>query len=211
MRQGKFITLEGGEGAGKSTQATRLSEGLRRRGLEVLQTREPGGSVGAEALRDLLIHGETARWDGPTEALLHYAARRDHLVKTIWPALNQGQWVVCDRFADSTLAYQGYGHGISPEALYGLYAFAVGDFAPDLTFILDLPAELGLARAEERNSGGARYEAMDLAFHERLRCGFLEIAAAHPKRCVVIDAQQSRDAVAEAIEMALQERLELRP
>jgi dTMP kinase len=207
MRQGKFITFEGGEGAGKSTQATRLSEALRTAGLTVLQTREPGGSEGAELLRELLVHGDSARWDGPTEALLHYAARRDHLVKTIWPALAEGTWVVCDRFADSTMAYQGYGHGIPIDKLLPLHSFAVGDFKPDVTLVLDLPAEEGLARAGRRNLGGTRYESMDLGFHERLREGFLKIASAEPGRCAIVDSTQPADDVARVVTAAVAERL----
>lgn len=207
MRQGKFITFEGGEGAGKSTQTTRLSEALRTAGLTVLQTREPGGSEGAELLRELLIHGDSARWDGPTEALLHYAARRDHLVKTIWPALAEGTWVVCDRFADSTMAYQGYGHGIPIDELLPLHGFAVGNFKPDVTLVLDLPAEEGLARAGRRNLGGTRYESMDLGFHERLREGFLKIASAEPRRCAIVDSTQPADDVARAVTAAVAERL----
>ncbi|NIQ96157.1 MAG: dTMP kinase, partial [Desulfuromonadales bacterium] len=136
---GLFITLEGGEGGGKSTQARLLAEFLELRGEEVVLTREPGGSPGAEQIRSLLVDGETHRWDATTEALLHFAARRDHLVKTVIPALDRGAWVVCDRFADSTMAYQGYGHGLPKEALAVLYDFAVGTIKPDLTLVLDLP------------------------------------------------------------------------
>lgn len=175
--------------------------------MDVLQTREPGGSEGAEQIRELLIHGPVARWDAATEALLHFAARREHLVQTVWPALDAGTWVVCDRFADSTMAYQGYGHDLGRAAVEGLYAFAVGDFRPDLTVILDLPVEIGLARAEARGSGGNRYERMDPAFHERLRQGFREIAAAAPTRCVLIDAEQDVEAIHAAIQAAVRERL----
>lgn len=175
----------------------------------MLQTREPGGSEGAEQIRELLIHGPVARWDAATEALLHFAARREHLVHSVWPALEAGTWVVCDRFADSTLAYQGYGHELGRAAVEGLYAFAVGDFRPDLTVILDLPVATGLARAETRGSGGNRYERMDQAFHERLRQGFLEIAAAEPARCVLVDAAREIEAVQAAITAAVGERLEL--
>ena len=194
--RGRFITFEGGEGAGKSTQLSRLAQGLRERGLAVVTTREPGGSPGAEAIRALLVSGEVERWDGITEALLHFAARRDHLVKTVWPALERGDWVISDRFADSTLAYQGFGHGLDPEVIASLYRVAVGHFAPDLTLMLDLPVDKGLERAGARGGGEDRYERMGLGFHQRLRQGFLGIATANPLRCAVIDAAQSPDAVA---------------
>ena len=209
---GRFITFEGGEGTGKSTQIALLAEALRRRGRTVLSTREPGGSPGAEAIRRLLVEGETARWDAMTEALLHVAARRDHLVATIWPALARGEWVLCDRFADSTLAYQGYGHGLPLETIERLHALAVGDFTPDLTIVLDLDAGRGLARAaarlESRGGGGEdRYERMGRGFHERLRQGFLAIAARHPQRCLVIDADRPREEVHAAITAAVSTRL----
>lgn len=133
MPRGRFITFEGGEGGGKSTQLRLLAEALRGVGREVVTTREPGGSKGAEDIRALLVTGVPDRWDGITEALLHTAARRDHLIKTVWPALDRGAWVICDRFADSTMAYQGYGHGLPLEMLDALYRTAIGDFRPDLT------------------------------------------------------------------------------
>ena len=147
---GHFITFEGGEGAGKSTHVRLLADALRGAGVGVVETREPGGSPGAEQIRELLIHGEVARWDAMTEALLHFAARRDHVARVIRPALASGDWVLCDRFADSTMAYQGYGHGLALEAIEQLYALTVGALAPDLTVILDLPVGEGLRRAETR-------------------------------------------------------------
>jgi dTMP kinase len=207
MGAGRFITFEGGEGAGKSTHARRLVEALRSAGLEAVLTREPGGSEGAEQIRELLVHGSVGRWDAVTEALLHFAARRDHLVKTIRPTLESGAWVVSDRFADSTIAYQGYGHGLGREACERLYTLTVGDFGPDLTFILDLPVEDGLRRADARGAGGTRYERMDRAFHERLRDGFLEIAKREPGRCVVIDATAQAGDVQGAIKAAVEDRL----
>lgn len=191
MQRGRFITFEGGEGGGKSTQLRLLAEALRAGGREVVTTREPGGSKGAEDIRALLVTGVPDRWDGVTEALLHTAARRDHLIKTVWPALDRGAWVVCDRFMDSTMAYQGYGHGLALEMLAVLYRTAIGDFRPDLTLILDLPVEIGLARAGGRGGAEDRYERMGAKFHERLRQGYLEIAHVEPDRCVVVDA--SRD------------------
>lgn len=204
---GKFITLEGGEGAGKSTQIARLGNWLRSRGREVVVTREPGGSPGAEMVRKLLVEGPSDRWDGPTEALLHFAARRDHLRVKVWPALKRGAWVISDRFADSTVAYQGYGHGVDRGLLNRLYNIAVGDFAPDLTIVLDVPVEAGLARAAARRGAETRYEAMPIEFHRRVHSGFLEIAAADAERCIVIDATQTIDAIAQAVERAVQRRL----
>jgi len=204
---GRFITLEGGEGAGKSTQIARLKAWLEARGRRVLATREPGGSPGAEMIRKLLVEGPIERWDGNTEALLHFAARRDHLRSTIWPALKRGEWVLSDRFADSTLAYQGYGHGLDPAIFSQLSRIAMQDFRPHLTLILDLPIDLGLSRAAKRRSLETRYESLPRDFHARVRTGFLEIAAREPERCVVIDATSDVDAVAAAIAGAVGERL----
>lgn len=204
---GRFITLEGGEGAGKSTQVVRLKEWLEERGHESVATREPGGAPGAEMVRKLLVEGPAERWDGITEALLHFAARRDHLRSTVWPALKRGAWVISDRFADSTMAYQGYGHGADRTMLGALYDMAVGDFCPDLTLILDLPVETGLARAAARRGSETRYESLPVAFHERVRAGFLDIAAADPKRCVVIDASKDIETIATAIAEAVGSRL----
>lgn len=201
MGGGRFITFEGGEGAGKSTQLRLLAQALEARGLSVLTTREPGGSPGAEAIRTLLVTGETGRWDGLTEALLHYAARRDHLRCTILPALAAGTWVLCDRFNDSTLAYQGFGHGAERAGLDALYRMVAGDLRPDLTLILDLPVEQGLSRAGLRNGTGGedRYERMDRSFHERLRQGFRSIAEGEPARCAVIDATPDTEEVHAAV------------
>jgi dTMP kinase len=207
MAGGKFITIEGGEGAGKSTQIKLLADWLRERGIAVTVTREPGGSPGAEAIRKLLVEGSADKWDGHTEALLHFAARRDHLRRTVWPALERGEWVISDRFADSTKAYQGYGHGLPLETIDRLYAIAVGDFRPDLTLILDLPVDLGLSRAARRAGAETRYESMKIEFHHRLRDGFRAIAAAEPQRCVMIDASGTLEAVQAAIRMALIQRL----
>jgi dTMP kinase len=207
MAKGKFITFEGGEGAGKSTQVGLLAAALRGTGRRVLETREPGGSEGAEQIRELLVHGEVGRWDGTTEALLHFAARREHLVHTVLPALEAGTWVLSDRFADSTMAYQGYGHDLGPDLIETLYGLVVGEFRPDLTLILDLPVDQGLRRAEGRREGGDRYERMDGGFHERLRQGFLEIARGDPARCVVIDACDAVEQVHAAVCAVLVRRL----
>jgi dTMP kinase len=204
---GRFITLEGGEGAGKSTQIARLKMWLEGRGHAVVATREPGGSPGAEMVRKLLVEGPAERWDGTTEALLHFAARRDHLRSVVWPALSKGIWVVSDRFADSTLAYQGYGHGIDRDLITRLYDIAVGDFRPDLTLMLDLPVEIGLARAASRRGVETRYESLPLDFHRRVRTGFLEIAAREPRRCAVIDVTKDIDTTTAAIARAAAERL----
>jgi dTMP kinase len=204
---GRFITLEGGEGAGKSTQIARLGAWLEGRGKTVVATREPGGSPGAEMIRKLLVEGPAERWDGATEALLHFAARRDHLRLTVWPALKRGAWVISDRFADSTRAYQGYGHGLDLEMLDRLYDAAVGDFRPDLTLILDLPIDVGLARAAARRGAETRYESLPIEFHERVKAGFLEIAKREPNRCVVIDAALDIDTLAATIARTVSDRL----
>jgi dTMP kinase len=199
VTKGIFITLEGGEGAGKSSQARKLGEVLEARGHNVLLTREPGGATGAEAIRKLLVEGPGGHWDGITEALLHTAARRDHLVNAVWPALDAGKIVISDRFADSTLAYQGSAHGVDMNVLRSLYKSAVGDFMPRLTLILDLPVDVGLARAASRAGKETRYESMGAAFHERVRAGFQEIAKAEPARCKMIDAAQDIETIHKAI------------
>ncbi|WP_341704066.1 dTMP kinase [Ferrovibrio sp.] len=201
--RGRFVTLEGGEGAGKSTQIGRLAERLAAAGLDVVTTREPGGTPGGEEIRRLLVTGEPGRWDAMTETLLHYAARREHVEKTVKPALARGAWVISDRFADSTMAYQGCAGSVGRDAVRALHRLVLGDFAPDLTVILDLPVELGLQRAKGRQAATAsaaaaedRYERMGSAFHETLRQAFHEIAAAEPQRCRLIDATGDADAVA---------------
>jgi dTMP kinase len=204
---GRFITLEGGEGAGKSTQISRLRDWLETRGHKVVATREPGGAVGAEMVRKLLVEGPADRWDGVTEALLHFAARRDHLRATVWPALKDGAWVLSDRFADSTRAYQGYGHGLDLAVLDRLYEIAVGNFRPDLTVILDLPVEAGLARAAARRGAETRYESLPRAFHDRVRAGFLEIAERDPGRCAVIDAGGDIESIARTVTRLVAKRL----
>ena len=153
------------------------------------------------------MRGDTERWDPTTELLLHFAARRDHLVRTVWPALDRGDWVVSDRFADSTMAYQGYGHELGRAAVEALYRIVVGDFAPDLTMFLDLPVEEGLRRASLRASDENRYERMDLGFHRRLRDGFLDIAKREPGRCAVVDASGTEDEVAARLVAVVRARL----
>lgn len=211
VARGRFITLEGGEGAGKSTQARRLGERLGERlaehGLRAVVTREPGGSPGAEAIRQLLVTGEAERWSATAETLLAYAARRDHIERTIAPALAAGDWVVSDRFADSTRAYQGAGGGASGSLIQALERYVLGETRPDLTLVLDLPAEAGLARIAARQHAETRFEAKGEAFHQRLREGFLAIARVERDRCVVIDAAQPPEAVEAAIWAAVDARL----
>jgi dTMP kinase len=204
--RGRFISIEGGEGAGKSTQVGLLMAALDRAGIPVRVTREPGGSPGAEAIRRLLLEGEGERWDAISEALLLVAARRDHVARLIAPALAQGVWVVSDRFADSTMAYQGYGKGVAFDDLATLHRLALGDFAPDLTVILDLPVETGLARADAR-SAADRFERLDRDFHEKLRQGFRQIAAERPTRCILIDASGDPQTVHSAVIAAVEQRL----
>lgn len=210
---GHFITLEGGEGAGKSTQVKRLAAALSARGIEVVQTREPGGTPGAEDIRSLLVTGDPGRWDAMTETLLHYAARRAHVEKTVKPALARGAWVISDRFADSTMAYQGYAGSVGRETVAALHRLVLGDFAPDLTLVLDLPVETGLARAKARMTGASqaedRYERMGLAFHENLRAAFHEIARREPERCRLVDAGGNPDQVAAALWQAVATRFNL--
>ena len=204
--RGTFITFEGGEGGGKPTQVARLAERLKASGHDVVTTREPGGSPGADEIRRLLVEGEPGRWDAIAETLLVYAARRDHLRRTVWPALDRGAVVICDRFIDSTMAYQGFGRGLGPELIERVRQVAIGDFHPDITIVLDLPIEAGLARAASRGGKENRFESFDAEFHQRVRDGFLQIAAREP-RCVVIDATQSVDAVTAAVIEAVQSRL----
>jgi dTMP kinase len=205
----RFITLEGGEGAGKSTQAKKLVVALKKRGIACVSTREPGGSPGAEEIRDLIVHGEKGRWDPLTETLLIYAARADHVARTIKPALARKQWVICDRFTDSTFAYQGAGRGLAREMIRRLDALALHDFRPDLTFILDLPIEIGLDRTMARKHGASRFESFDAAFHERLRRAFLDIARRDKQRCVVVDATLDAERVFAAIWQAVVKRFKL--
>jgi dTMP kinase len=194
LKQGRFITLEGGEGAGKSTQAQRLAAHLRSRGHDVVLTREPGGTPQGEALRDLLVKGDTDQWSAASEAMLMSAAREVHVRTVIAPALQSGRWVVCDRFMDSTRAYQGYAGGASLELVAALEGAAVGRWMPDLTLVFDLAPELGLARTKARGKNDEdRFERKGVAFHARLREAFAAIAAAEPQRCKMIDASADRE------------------
>lgn len=196
---GRFIAFEGGEGAGKSTQVKALVARLRAAGIEVVQTREPGGSPGAEALRDLLVQGDAGRWSPLSELLMMYAARCDHLEKVIRPALKRGAWVICDRFADSSRAYQGAGGGIAPAFIEQVDAAVVADTQPDLVIVMDMPVEAGLQRAAARGDVENRFESKGVAFHERLRQGFLARAAAVPERYRVVAADQGIEPIRDQI------------
>jgi dTMP kinase len=214
--RGRFITLEGGEGAGKSTQIKRLAKKLETLGEEVVTTREPGGSPGAEAIRALLVEHRDHEWTALTEAFLHSAARAEHVAATVRPALERGAWVISDRFSDSTMAYQGYGLGLSKATIRALTKLATGGLTPDVTLILDLPVDTGLARAGRRIAAGNgpaedRYERMADTFHERLRRGFRAIARTEPRRCRLIDASGSVDDVAASIWAAVAKRFRLAP
>ncbi len=217
MTPGKFITLEGGEGGGKTTQAARLSESLRRAGLTVLQTREPGGTPRAEAIREVLLSGKAKRFGALGEAVLFYAARESHLALAIRPALKRGTWVVCDRFSDSTRAYQGAAGGLPISIIETLDQAVVGETRPDLTLILDVPPETGLRRATARKSEDEaspekapdRFEAMNLTFHSSLREEFLAIAKAEPERCALIDASKDAAQVADDVWSVVRERFKL--
>lgn len=204
MSRGRFITFEGGEGAGKSTQARRLADVLRARGHDVVLTREPGGSPGGERIRALVVSGQAADWSALTETLLMFAARDDHLNAVIRPALAAGKWVVCDRFSDSTRAYQGAAGGVDPAVVEALDAAVVGADQPDLTLVFDLPADLGLARALARGEGETRFESKGADFHARLAEAFRRIAADHPDRCRLIDADGDVDVVAARVLAALE-------
>jgi dTMP kinase len=208
---GRFITFEGGEGAGKSTQIARLSRRLADRGVAAIATREPGGSPKAERIREKVLAGAAKPFGPLAEALMFSAARIDHLKETIRPALARGAFVLCDRFSDSTRAYQGALGDISPDMMRALEAATIGDTRPDLTFILDVPAEVGLARAAERRRAGGqsadRFEREDKGFHERLREAFLDIARREPGRCVIVDADRDPDLVEADIWRHVAERL----
>lgn len=203
---GHFVTLEGGEGAGKSTQARLLAGALCALGLPVLCTREPGGAPGAEILRSVLLGGDTD-WSAPAEAFLHFAARAEHIDRTIRPALDAGFWVICDRFSDSTLAYQGYGQGADRALITALTGLM--ELSPDLTCVLDVSETTAKTRLLRRGADADRYERLDAFFHARVNTGFRDIAAAHPERCVLIAADGTEAAVHAAIMAALRARFAL--
>ncbi|HWX82531.1 MAG TPA: dTMP kinase [Xanthobacteraceae bacterium] len=208
--RGKFITFEGGEGTGKSTQAGLLANKLESLGLGVLLTREPGGSPGAEIIRHVLLSGAAKPLGADAEAMLFAAAREDHVRCTIAPALNAGKWVVCDRFADSTRVYQGALGQVDRRLIKGLERVSIGDLLPDLTLILDVPVDVALERLALRRGGAApdRFEAENVEFHDKLREAFRALAADEPERCVIIDAGAPRVQVAKAIWDTVQARLD---
>ena len=195
MSTGRFITFEGGEGAGKSTQAKMLCDALNGAGIETLLTREPGGTFGAEAIRDLVLQGTSDRWSGMTELLLMYAARLDHIEKLIKPALERGVWVVSDRFADSSMAYQGYARGLGPDRVKAVHDAVMGGFTPDLTILFDIDPILAQKRVETRGEDLSRFDAESIDFHKTLREAFLEIATANSERIFTVDAAATRDGV----------------
>jgi dTMP kinase len=212
---GAFITFEGGEGSGKSTQAAALAERLRMRGIDVVVTREPGGSPLAEQIRDLLLAPKPAAPGALTEALLFYAARADHLEQTVRPALAVGRWVICDRFSDSTRAYQGAAGGVAPDTIETLERMVVGATAPDLTVLIDLDPAVGLTRAAQRRSVAVQgsplvadsFEGRQMAFHQQLRQGFLDLAKASPERIAVMDGFQNQLTLADTVFRTVCERL----
>ena len=205
----RFITLEGGEDTGKSTQAQLLSAALTSRGIGNIVTREPGGSEGAETIRKLLVEGEPGRWDPLVETLLMFAARADHVTRTIQPALESGNWVICDRFTDSTFAYQGAGRGIEGQRIRDIAQASIRDFRPGLTLILDAPVDDALGRIASRDHAEDRFERFDRSFHERLRDHFQQLAKREPERCVLIDSMASIDGVARQIWCAVATRFKL--
>jgi dTMP kinase len=208
-RRGQFITFEGGEGSGKSTQIKTLAERLNGPDLRTLVTREPGGSPGAEVVRHLLLSGMGKLLGPEAETLLFTAARDDHVHAVIEPALDQGIWVLCDRFFDSTRAYQGRVGKVDPAVLNAMQRVTIGNLKPDLTIILDVPVEVGMQRAAARRGAGApdRFEAEDVKFHEGLRDAYRQIAAAEPERCLLIDANAAPGAVAGRVWTAVRDRL----
>ena len=195
MPQSYFITFEGGEGVGKSTQIQKLSAFLHRQSIEHIVTREPGGSPVAEDIRVLLVRGQENKIDALTEYLLFSAARRDHLIHTIHPALARNQWVICDRFYDSSLVYQGIAQGLDLSFMQKVYEQLAGNFEPQLTFILTCDPERALERTHARQHPENRFEQKDLAFHQKIHQGFMELAQRYPHRCVLIDAERSEDQV----------------
>ena len=203
MSLGKFITFEGGEGAGKTTQAELLAEALEKAGVETLQTREPGGTFGAEAIRDLVLEGTSDRWSGMTELLLMYAARLDHIEKLIKPALERGVWVISDRFADSSMAYQGHARGLGAEHVKAVHDAVMGGFEPDLTILFDMDPVIAQKRVETRCENLTRFDSESLEFHKTLRSAFLNIAEENPKRVHVVDADDTRAHVQNSILFAL--------
>ena len=212
--RGKYITLEGGEGCGKSTQAKLLAQYLEQQGIACVQSKEPGSTPEGQIIRNLLVTGDKDKFDAISECLLYYADRRCDLTKVVWPALEEGKWVVSDRYADSTEAYQYYGYDkrVSLETLHNLYKIVAGDFKPDLTIILDMEPEIGMcrsfAKAETMAVKELRFESRQLEFHRNLRQGFLEIAKREPERCVLLNADTNVESLHKQIVEIVKKRLE---
>lgn len=204
-----FISFEGGEGSGKSTQLRLLSSAFERAGLPFVSTREPGGTPSAERIRELLVSGEGDAWSALSETLLFQAARAEHIEKLIKPALTARKTIICDRFVDSTIVYQGIGKGLGVEYIKNLHRMAFGNFMPSLTILLDIAPEEGLKRAGSRNGNENRFEELDIIFHQKIRVGFLEIAKNEPNRCVVLDSMQSAESLHQQIIAKILERLEI--
>ncbi len=200
MKRGLFLSFEGGEGSGKSLQAKVLAEALQKRGREVVLTREPGGTAAGERIREIVLHAQEIALTPEAQVLLYSTARAQNMREVIRPAIEAGKIVIADRFFDSTMAYQGYGHGVSLEQIRGVTALACGDFVPDHTFLLDIPVDMGLGRSGWRaQSKWDRFEVLDPAFHERVREGYLRLAAAEPRRWAVIDADRDEAAISKDV------------
>tara|TARA_Y100001970_G_scaffold266290_1_gene354772 strand:- start:693 stop:1325 length:633 start_codon:yes stop_codon:yes gene_type:complete len=199
MYKGKFITFEGGEGSGKSTQIDVLFHKLKNKGIDVLKTREPGGTNVGENIREILVTGKTNDITPLTELYLNSASRKEHIEKLIKPSLDKGKWVLCDRFTDSTIVYQGYAHGLDLKMIKNLNHLIVGKYEPDLTFIFDIHPEIGLKRAKKINTNENRYEQMDISFHLKIRNSFLEIAKLNKQKYLIIDASLNKERISEDI------------
>ncbi|MGE3622422.1 MAG: dTMP kinase [Bdellovibrionales bacterium] len=209
MPRGKFITLEGGEGAGKSTQARRLADALGKRGIKTILTREVGGAPGAEKIRTIWLEEGEGYWDKTSELMLVFAARREHLVRTVWPALKSGVWVISDRFMDSTRAYQGMEGGPTVRQIERLYKEIAGNFDPDLTILLDVPVATSMARVKKRGGWNDRYQLKPAGFHKKLRTIYLKLARKYKKRFAVVDAGEDIDVVTTEIETAVRRKFRI--
>ncbi|MFD0591078.1 dTMP kinase [Paenibacillus sp. GCM10027627] len=207
MNKGFFVTIEGGEGAGKSSLIERLTNNMQQEGISVLVTREPGGISIAEKIRTIVLDTENTMMDARTEALLYAASRRQHLVEKVLPALQEGRLVICDRFVDSSLAYQGYARGLGMEQVWSINRFAIGDLMPDLTLYMDVSPEIGLARIDQAKQREVnRLDLEKLSFHEKVREGYLKLLDMYPDRMVKVDAEQRPDQVLEDVFSILKER-----
>ena len=206
MNKSLFITFEGGEGSGKSTQIKILQNKLKRK-YNVIITREPGGTKEAEIIRDLLVKGNLNKWSGMTEVLLNFTARKDHVDKIIIPNLKKNVWVLCDRFSDSTLAYQGYGRNVSMELIGNLNKSLINNLQPKVTFLFDIDPKIGLRRSKKRNNNELRYENMPLSYHKKIRNAYLNIAKKNKKRIKIIDASLDKNSISEIIWSFIQKEL----